>query len=155
MTSPTPSRAERAKRDARVLQMFIAGATYRDIGERMAMSHTNVDKVIRREMAKAAKRRDQLADQALAVFVERTEALFRAHFPKALGGDYKAAVICDRVLARQARMGMYGGGAAAISGPGPDEDDDDAEPPLRADGSEPEKDVTRLDEWRRRGTTGT
>lgn len=152
--TPTPTRAERAKRDARVLQMYIAGATYRDIGERLGMSHTNVDKVIRREMAKAAKRRDLLADQALATFVERTEAIFKAHFPNALRGDYKASVICDRILARQARLYGLTEGAGAGTSMGPD-DDEDTEPPLRGDGDEAKEDVTRLDEWRRRSSTGT
>ncbi|OBF77086.1 hypothetical protein A5751_23190 [Mycolicibacterium fortuitum] len=135
-----------------MLQMYIAGATYRDIGERLAMSHTNVDKVIRREMAKAAKRRDLLADQALATFVERTEAIFKAHFPNALRGDYKASVICDRILARQARLyGLTdGGGAATVMGP----DDEDTDPTLLG-GGEDKEDVTRLDEWRRRSSTGT
>lgn len=150
---PTPTRAERAKRDARVLQLWLGGATYQAIATALDMTVSNVDKVVRREMAAAAKRRDTLADHALAVFVERTEALWKANFSAAMRGDYKAAVICDRVLARQARMyGLLDGGGGSASGGGRGEPDD-PEPPLRGgDGDDdPDKDVPRLDDWRRRG----
>jgi DNA-binding CsgD family transcriptional regulator len=103
-------RITRAKRDAQVLQLFIAGVPYRQIGERHNITHTAVEKIVQREMAKAAKRRDYLADQALAMHVERSEALFRAHFGNALNGDVKAAEFCRRLLAQQTRL--YGLDAA-------------------------------------------
>lgn len=144
---PTSTRLERARRDARVMALFIGGATYRDIGERLGMSHTNVDKVVRREMAKAAKRRDALADQALGVFIERTEALFKAHYPNALRGDYKSSVICDRVLARQARL--YGINGLDLGGSGAEAPEPDDDGPL-TDDDESASEVTDLDDYRRR-----
>ncbi|MFD7247787.1 hypothetical protein ACFV6Y_38300 [Streptomyces massasporeus] len=146
---PTPSRAERAKRDAQVLQLWLAGHSYRAIGDSLGMSHTNVDKVVRREMAKAEKRRDALADEALGVFIERSEALFAAHFKHALKGDYRSSVICDRVMARQARLyGLMGdGGSGAGRRPiEPDEPDG----PLDEGEADSDEVVTKLDGWRRR-----
>ena len=144
---PTPTRVERAKRDAKVLQLWLAGHSYRAIGDALGISHANVDKVVRREMGKAAKRRDTLADEALGVFVERSEALFAAHFPHALKADYRSSVICDRIMARQARM--YGlmdglGGSGRPTGDGEPLDSPDE------DGDESDEVVTELDRYRRR-----
>lgn len=119
---------ERAKRDAKVLQLFVAGATYRQIAEAVDLaSVASVDSIIKREMAKAARRRDRLVDQAFDVYVERTEALFKAHFPKALAGDHRSAEVCRRILAQQARL--YGLDIPA-GGPGNAEP---PEPPLEGD----------------------
>lgn len=144
---PTPSRVERAKRDAKVMQLFIAGASYRQIGETLGMAHTNVDKVVRREMAKAARRRDALADEALGVFIERSEALFKAHYPRALRGDYRSSVICDRIIGRQARLyGLIDGVGSGYGGGEP------PEPPVGGD--DQTEDVSRLDDYRRRHGLG-
>lgn len=131
-----------------MLQLWLAGHSYRAIAESLGMSHVNVDKVVRREMAKAAKRRDALADEALGVFIERSEALFSAHFKHALKGDYRSSVICDRVMARQARLyGLMDGGSGAGRPPGePDEPDG----PLDSDEADSDEVVTKLDNWRRR-----
>lgn len=126
------SPAERAKRDARILDLFLGGATYRQIaGEVGLRSPQSVHNIVTRELKKGAERRGVLTDQAIDVYVERTEALLRANMPAALRGDYKAAVICDRMLARQARL--FGNDTAGGALPprdhpdGPLGDDDDEE----------------------------
>ena len=140
------NRVERAKRDARVLQLHIGGATYRQIAEACDISVAMADKIVRRELAKAAARRDLLGEQALAMFLERSEALFKANYPRAMKGDYKAAVICDRILARQARLfgvvdGLGMGGGVGGEPPPPEPD---------TEGDDPEDDGDELTKWRNR-----
>jgi hypothetical protein len=49
------------------------------------------------------------ASHAAALFLERGEALLSAHWPRALRGDFKAALTCMRVLDEQARFyGLIG-----------------------------------------------
>ncbi|AMQ66944.1 MULTISPECIES: hypothetical protein [Mycolicibacterium] len=143
------NRVERARRDAKVLRLHIAGATYRQIAESCEISVGMADKIVRRELAKAAARRDLLGEQALAMFLERQEALFKANFPAAMKGDYKASVICDRIMARQARLfevidghGRGGGSGDPDETPDPTPDDDTD--------SDDEDDGDDLAKWRRR-----
>lgn len=99
------SAAERIKRDARILDLFLAGANYRQIAAAVGLkSHSSVHRIIEREIENSNLRLKLLTDQRVAVFIERTETLFRAHWTAALRGDYKSSVICDRMLARQGRL---------------------------------------------------
>lgn len=96
---------ERAERDAKALQLFIAGASYRQIGAAIGLrSPASVDRIIKRELASAARRRALLNDEAFAVHQERTERLFQAHWGLALKGDHKSALICQRLLMQQSRL---------------------------------------------------
>lgn len=135
---------ERAQRDTRILDMFLAGATYRHIAGSVGLkSHASVHSIVNRELKKAAQRRGLLTDEAFAVFLERTESLFRANYPAAMKGDYKAAVICDRMLARQGRLfglDIVGGGSMPHG--------QDPEPPLDDD----EEGGDELAKFRRRRT---
>lgn len=139
--------AERAKRDARIFDLFLAGATYRQIAAQTGLSsHSSVHKVIERELKAAGKRRSLLNSSAADVFIERTEALFRANFAAALRGDYKAAVICDRILARQSRfsgLDVAGGSAPPVEPP---------DSPI--DGEDDEEGGDELARFRRRRTRG-
>ena len=97
--------AERAERDQKILQLFLAGATYRAIGAAVGLrSSQSVHHVVQRELSSAARRRALLTDEALAVYQERVEALFRAHWGPALRGDHRSAEICRRLLGQQARL---------------------------------------------------
>lgn len=100
------SKAEREARDALVLQMFIAGWPYRRIG---ADSHINlsavmVHKVVKREMAKGAARREFLGDTAYQVHTERLEAIYAANYATAVNQKanaaerIKAGELCRRLL---------------------------------------------------------
>ena len=91
------------ERDQRVLQLFLAGATYSQIAGNIGIDATEVNAVVLRELNNSADRRSVLINEARAVYQERTEALFKAHWPAALRGDHKSAEICGRILDRQAR----------------------------------------------------
>lgn len=96
---------ERAERDQKVLQLFLAGATYRQIAAAVGLGSTqSVHEIVRRELSDAGRRRSVLLEEAKAIYQERSEALFKAHWGPALRGDHKSAEICRRLLDRQAAM---------------------------------------------------
>lgn len=140
-------RVTRARRDIRVLNLFIAGSTYKQIGDHpeIDLSPAQVHRIVQRELAKAAKRRDLVADQALAMFIERSEALLKAHWRRALRGDYKSSVIVDRQLARQARLFNLVDGAGNGTGAGEPPEEPEADDEAGEDES-----VTDIDSYRRR-----
>jgi len=96
--------AEREVRDADILRLFIAGSSYRQIARAVNVSLTTVHRVVQKQLAAGAKRRELLSDEALAIHTERTERLFQAHWTKALSGDHRSAELCRRILAQQARL---------------------------------------------------
>lgn len=130
---------DRAKRDTQVLEMFVGGATYRQIGAQVGLKSTRtIHTIIQRELAAAAQRRGLLTDEAYAIHQERTERLFLAHWtlankPKE-DGSHRSAEICRRILAQQAKL-LYGLDADASPLPAPTataagqvEDDQDQAP---------------------------
>lgn len=124
--------AERAERDATVLRLFVAGASYRQIAAAVGLrSHSQVHDIVQRELATEAKRRTLLTDDAFSVHQERVERLFQAHWGPALKGDYRSAEICRRLLDQNARLhGLYAEAAPSLPAPTPtasgggDEQDD-------------------------------
>ncbi len=69
---PKMTAEQRAKRDIRVLDMFLAGATYRQIATAVGLkSHSAVHNIITRELQKSAVRRGLLTTNAAAVLIER------------------------------------------------------------------------------------
>lgn len=149
----------REERDARVLQLFVGGATYRQIlavlrtdeeqGEKPVgwslRSVGAVHKIVQNQLAASAQRRQLLSDEALSLHQERTERLFSAHWATALDprkdGSHRSAEVCRRILAQQARMyGLEGDGGLPAptqipNGPAPlpgEEDEQDELAKLRA-----------------------
>lgn len=97
--------AARQQRDARALQLFLAGASYRQIADAIGVkSSSTVHNIVQRELKEANERRKLLADEAFAMYQERTERLFQAHWGLALQGDHKSAAICQRLLTAQSRL---------------------------------------------------
>jgi hypothetical protein len=97
--------AERSKRNQMILQLFVAGTTYQRIAQAVGLrSPSSVHSIVQKELAGAAERRELLTDEAFAVFQERSERLFQAHWTRALDGDHKSAEVCRKILAQQARM---------------------------------------------------
>lgn len=97
--------AERTKRNQNVLQLFVAGSTYSQIAAVVGLkSQSTIHDIVQRELGSAARRRGLLTDEAFAIYQERTERLFRAHWSRALDGDHKSAEVCRKILAAQARM---------------------------------------------------
>jgi hypothetical protein len=111
------SRDERLARDALILRLHLAGISYRDIGRRAKLSVSVVHRVVRRELAKASQRRDDLEDEATTAHLERLDSLLAAQMPRALGGDVKAAEFCRRLLDSVARVQGLNSSVAERLGP--------------------------------------
>ncbi|WP_457071981.1 hypothetical protein [Mycobacteroides abscessus] len=144
--------AERLARDMKAVRLFIAGKSFRAIQEAcgyntLAACH----KAVRREMQKS-ERRDLLRDQAFDVYVERLEALWAAHYPRAVAGDTRSAEHCRRVLQQEARLfGLEPGAGTRVPGgepPDPDGNEDDES--TEGSGDATGDNVSDLDEWRSR-----
>lgn len=126
--------AERAARDADVLRLFMAGASYRTIARAVNLrSHSQVHEIVQRELTASAQRRALLSDEALAVHTERTERLFQAHWKRALDGDHRSAELCRRMLADNAKLNqLYPDATGPLPAPTPtaggDVDDEDEGP---------------------------
>lgn len=106
-----------AELDARVLQLVIAGATYRQIASAVGMSEDAVHEATVRAFARSNERRALLTARAAEVNQERTEALLKAHWGPALSGDHRSAELCRRILERQAESA----GSAQVEGDSVDE----------------------------------
>lgn len=96
--------SETAERDQRILQLFLAGATYKQITAAVDVDSAEVHEIVCRELEESGQRRTVLSDEARAVYQERTEALFKAHWAPALRGDHKSAEICRKILEQHARF---------------------------------------------------
>lgn len=98
-------RNEREQRDSRVVRLVLAGCSYRDAAAAVGLrSPASVHAIVTRELGGEDSRRELLAREADAVFIERTEAVLRANWAAALNGDYKATLTCMRVMDQQARF---------------------------------------------------
>lgn len=139
--------AEREQRNATALQLFVAGASYRQIGASIGLrSVSQVHAIVQRELAAAAQRRSLLTDEALAVYQERQERLFQAHWAPALKGDHRSAEICRRLLDQSARLhGLYADAAPSLPAP---------TAPLNGEGGDQEAPQDELSQLRARRTVG-
>lgn len=89
----------------RVLQLFLAGATYHQICAAVDIESVQaVHDIVCSELATSGERRGVLVSEFKSVFQERAEALFKAHWAPALRGDHKSAEICRKLLDQQARL---------------------------------------------------
>lgn len=96
---------ERRGRDERVLGLFLAGATYRDIARRVGLrSPQSVGNIVERELRAAAGSRSPITETGRAMWIERSERLLAAVWPKAMTGDHLAGEECLRLLNQQARF---------------------------------------------------
>jgi hypothetical protein len=97
--------ADRERRDAQVVQLFVDGLSYREIGGAVGLrSPQSVGNIVQRELKASADRRGLLVDEYFAVWQERTEQLFHAHWDRALQGDHRSAELCLKLLGQQARV---------------------------------------------------
>ncbi|MGP4056631.1 hypothetical protein ACTWP6_17705 [Mycobacterium sp. 4D054] len=87
------------------MKLFLAGLSYREIGAAVGLrSVSGVHRIVKRELAAGASRRDLLTDETFAIWQERTESLLRAHWEQAIAGDHRSAELCRKLLAQQARI---------------------------------------------------
>jgi hypothetical protein len=91
--------ADRELRDARAMQLFYEGASYRSIAEAVGLrSKSTVGQIVERGLAATGDRRELLTDEARSVWLERFERLWGANWLKALDGDRYASSECRRLL---------------------------------------------------------
>lgn len=103
---------ERMERNDKVLEMFVRGATYRQIaaqGFSGCATPGAAHKIVEKGLREAAQRRALLSDEAFGIHQERQERLLAAHFGRALGRagvdpDHRSAELVRRILAQQARL---------------------------------------------------
>lgn len=107
--NPGPKRLTREQRNARnalIMKFFLAGVSEREIGEHhsVGLDQSMVHRIIKQSIQDAADHRELLSDQALAIYVDRLEALLRAAWPKALTGDAKGIEVARRLMEMYGRL---------------------------------------------------
>ena len=114
---------ERKRRNSDVMRLHLAGATYQQIADTVGLkSVSSVHRIVQLELAGGALRRAGLADTAL--YQERAERLFQAHWGAALRGDHRSAEICYRILEQQLRVSRLDacGDVASVAGDDPEDE---------------------------------
>jgi hypothetical protein len=92
----SPPKLRTQERRELSLQLRLAGYSYRDIVTKLEAeygiktSSSSVARDVEYEVQRAAKRREQLADELFELSIARTEAMVRAHWPQAVGGQTTA-----------------------------------------------------------------
>ena len=131
---PTMKAAERERRNAQVLQLFLGGASHRTIARAVGLrSHRSVGNIVQAALGSTTDRRDLLTDEAFAVWQERSERLFCANWGPALEGNHRSAELCRKMLAQHVlvyglahQVPLAGTRADAVEiDPEPDPDDDE------------------------------
>lgn len=120
--------------------MFLGGSNYREIAAQIGLTVARVEGIVKKELAASAKRRLVLTDQALSIYQERWERLYAMQLARAESGDGHAAAICERMLARHARL--YGLGEEINPAPLPAPTSTTAVP--ADEGGEPEDELAKL-----------
>ncbi|MGB3355930.1 MAG: hypothetical protein WBB00_24635 [Mycobacterium sp.] len=96
---------ERRIRDDLVLRMMIAGASYRQIARRVGLrSHQSVGNIVARELRLRGGVSGVMTPTGRALFIERSEALLAAVWPRAMAGDPEAGEEALQLLSQQARF---------------------------------------------------
>lgn len=105
MRTPRLTREEREKRNARILGLFVAGLSERQIGKAVNLTGPRVHQILKEELKKEAASQQLVTDQALSLYVQRLDTLLASVWQKATrGGDLKAVEIARRILEQQARL---------------------------------------------------
>lgn len=101
---PRLSREDQAARDHKIMALFIAGHSERDIGRVVSLTGQRVHQIIKAELKNAARHHQLLNDQALAIYITRLETLIKAVWPGVAKQDLKAVEVARRLLEQQARL---------------------------------------------------
>jgi len=136
--------AERERRNALILQMFLGGWSEREIGRHPSVNLTGgrVHTIIKDKLEETAKQQNLMSERALNIYVARLETLIKAAWSKAVTGDLKAIEVGRRLLEQQARLyDLEEEGRIPVIPPVSDQelDEDDESPP-----------ATELEAYRRR-----
>jgi hypothetical protein len=87
--------------------LFLVELSFWDVAVVVGLrSPTSVGNIVQREFGApdSAARRGLLTDEAFAVWQERSERLLRAHWGRALDGNYRSAELCRKLLGQQAQV---------------------------------------------------
>jgi len=98
------SAEDRHRRNTRIMALFVAGNTESEIGRVVNLTGARVHQILKAELKNAARHRQLLTDQALAIYVTRLETLIRAAWPGVVQQDPKFIEIARRLLEQQARL---------------------------------------------------
>lgn len=98
------NKTEREERDRRVLGMFIAGGSEREIGRAVGLSGPRIHQILHRQLERTASDLELRSREALTVHIARMEQLLKACWPAALKGDLKAIEQARKVLLAQAKL---------------------------------------------------
>jgi len=92
------------ERAIKALELRIAGATYRQIGQELGVSHVVVFENVEWALAERAEQRRAAADSLVQLELERLEKMTLALWPAVKRGDEKAINTMVRVMDRRARL---------------------------------------------------
>lgn len=132
---PRATREERDARDALILQLFLAGRSYRIIAKVANVNISLAHRIVQREMREAGKRRDYIQENAFDVYVERVEALYAKAYTRAtddklkIADQLKALETCRRYLDMLGRVQGVSDDAGVAPPPPPADGEDDDEDP--------------------------
>ena len=101
---PQLSRDEIARRNARIMALFIAGHSEREIGRAVNLTGQRVHQIIKAELKNEARHQKLVTDQALSLYMSRLDMLLKAVWPKVAQQDLKAIETARRLLEQQARL---------------------------------------------------
>lgn len=77
--------AESTEKQVKALRLFLAGVTYERIAEEVGYhDRSTAHRAIQSALKQRAKERDDLADSALTIQLERLEGIFRTHYALAI-----------------------------------------------------------------------
>ena len=96
--------ASTAKAEARRIQALdlrLAGASYRQIGDTLGVSHVQAMRDVSKMVSEYA---TEPADEVRKAEAARLDKLMLAHWPRAIQGDVRATTIVLQIMDRRARL---------------------------------------------------
>ena len=88
-------------RELKALDLRLAGASYRQIGVQLSVSHVQAFRDVQRVLREIAK---EPALEVRAVELGRLDKLMLAHWPRAIRGDVKATTLVLQIMDRRVRL---------------------------------------------------
>lgn len=101
---PTGQKERVQARRAQALALRIAGASFRQIGRQLGVSHVRAIKDVQHELDTLAVQRQESAERLKALELARCDRLTLALEPKVGKGDVQAVRAMVRVMERRARL---------------------------------------------------
>jgi len=99
-----PDRIRAAEREKQATAMRLAGATYRQIGERLGISEAGAWQAVRRALERTRKTTADEAEHLRAIECERIDAMLLAVWPQASKGHLGAVATVVKLMARRAML---------------------------------------------------